>query len=161
VFVSILLTVGSVWLNAHAPMMTMAIAKGNFDIARKQLNHDIFNGTFVFILGVGAILFTVYMMNFYQYYNDRILSITDILLLLITQFSTLYIGFIGIYCRFFKEEVLLKLGLVQSVLMVTLLLFGLPRLGLTYMLMLIAVFQWLFFLPMAYKLFMPFYNLTS
>ena len=149
------------WLNAHAPMMTMAIAKGNVDIAQKQLNHDIIIGALVFILGVGVILFSVYMMNLYQYYNNRILSITDISLLLISQFSTLFIGFIGVYCRFFKEEVLLNLGLVQSALMVVLLLFGLPRLGLTYMLMLIAIFQWVLFLPIAYKLFMPFYNRTS
>ena len=160
-FVSILLTVGSVWLNAHAPMMTIAIAKRNFNIARKQLNHDFVKGTFLFILGMGAILFTVYMMNLYQYYNNRILSITDISLLLISQFSVLFIGFIGVYCRLFKEEVLLKLGLIQSALMIALLLFGLPRLGLTYVLMLIAIFQWFLFLPIAYKLFMPFYNRTS
>jgi hypothetical protein len=149
---SALLVVSSVWLNANAPSISIMISKGKVNYTRLMFKKYIFNGVITYVSFGIFFIFILSMLNEIDLYGDRFLSEIDLFLLLLAKLATLLIGFLGVYTRLYKVELLYTVSFISIILNLFLLTVILPEFGLTATLFGSMIVEWFFLLPYSYHL---------
>ena len=134
------------WLDALIPKMNILVAKRNKNELDRLYIGAIIRGYLLFIVGALSLVCLVYLSQYFQFYNDRILSIDLVILYLISELAIVKIGFLAKYLRAHRAEPFYLLSLVNGLLVAGLLLWGLPQ-GLYIIFCGLILVYWLAILP--------------
>ena len=115
-------------------------------------------GFFFYLLCSCFFIFLLIIIQSFPDLSRRILPFDTTLVLILSEAATYIYGVLGVYTRFHKIEVFYKLALIQIAIILFLVFFLLPKVSLFTFFSLIALLQWIIFLPIAFFFFYPYWK---
>ncbi len=146
----------SATLDAKIPKFNVMVAKGE----QEELNHS-FKKAFVqryllFLIASAMAIGLLYLMNCYQFYQDRFLAFPLILLFFTLQIPMVTITSMAVYLRSHKAEPYYWLSVFNAILIVLAIVVILPKYSLFGLLVSINIINWAIILPLAAIIFFKF-----
>lgn len=154
----LLVPFSSIFFNAYAPKITILIAQNSFEQARSMTLKTGLVGFFFYLLCSCFFIFLLIIIQSFPDLSRRILPFDTTLVLILSEAATYIYGVLGVYTRFHKIEVFYKLALIQIAIILFLVFFLLPKVSLFTFFSLIALLQWIIFLPIAFFFFYPYWK---
>lgn len=146
--------VSNAWIITKVPIINILVAQ------KKYVELDnIFKKSFIqsviiqFILFIILILGMVFLSNYLPRYSERFLDIKNTILLMLPQFTQLIIIFLSVYLRAHKEEPLMWVTLIQSILIFISVIFIFRLYNLEAFLFSLNIIYFAFVLPFSYYIF--------
>ncbi len=144
-----LIGISQAWVFTKIPSFNILVAQKR----RKELN-QFFKKSFVQSILIQIffsifLLFTFYILFDQGFYEDRFLSIKDIIILLLIQLPIQIVNYLAIYLRSHKEEPYVLYSVFCALMMTIALFLVLPKYGFNYMLYFMLVSYYLILLPYA------------
>lgn len=142
------------WNQSRVPTFNLLAAKRQKRELLKLLRKSVIFSCTLYILGSISLLILVYIINVYHFYNDRILDLPFVALILSYQFATLIITPIGgAYLRAHGDDPWYIVAIVCAILTTISIFTILPRYGLWGLLISTNVINWFVLLPLGAKVY--------
>jgi hypothetical protein len=147
--------ISSAWLESKIPKFNIMVSRGLKQEISLLFNKSAIQGYVVFIFGVSSLLLLVYISNYYQFYNDRVLSLYLVFLLVLSNSAGMIVLFMAKFLRAHKAEPYYLLSLFNGILVAVSIYFLLPD-SLHNVIMSFVFIYWLAMLPLAYWVYRKF-----
>lgn len=152
--VGALFSLSAAWTWSKIPTFNLLAAKRQRTELMKLLRKSILLCSAFNLAGSLAILALVYLINKYNFYNNRFLDMELIILILSYYFAALLLTPIGIYLRAHNDDPWYIVSIMCAVL-TTAAIFGiLPYYGLHGLIVSITLINWLIYLPLGLKIYL-------
>lgn len=99
------------WVDSLIPKLNMLVATNNKSKLKSVYLISASKGIALFILGSIILLLGIYFINYYEFYADRALPLTLVLMLIISEIGIFFNALIGKYLRTHKDEPLYILSI--------------------------------------------------
>lgn len=137
-----------VWLFSKLPKMNMLAAKGERVALYKLFKERSLFTLVTYIVGVFAIMLLVYLASYFEFYNSRILSFSNILLLCFSELSVVLMSIYAIYVRAHKLEPFNIPSIITALSTGAIVFISMQEKSIYHMYIYVNLFQWLIMLPL-------------
>lgn len=146
--------VSNAWIITKVPIVNMLVAQKNYleldHLFKKAFIQSIVIQLLLFLALIGGMMvMRIYLVK----YADRFLDIHNTILLMLPQFTQLIIIFLSVYLRAHKEEPLMWITLIQSLMIFLAVVFILRIFGLHSFFYVLNAIYLFFVLPFSYRIF--------
>lgn len=152
--ISAMCGVANAWILTKIPTINMFVAKFDYLSLDKLFKKALVQSVVIqLVLSVFLIIGIYFLQIYFISYSIRFLSIPDVILLIIPQFTQLLIIFYSVYLRAHKEEPLMWIILLQSILIILAVFFILRLYDLRLFLYSLNIIYLFIALPLSYYVF--------
>lgn len=148
-------TLSSAWLESKIPKFNIMVSRGLKHEVSSLFNKSAIQGYIFFIFGVTILLLLIYISNYYQLYNDRVLSLYLVFLLVLSNSAGIIVLFMAKFLRAHKAEPYYLLSLFNGVLVAGSIYFILP-ISFSNTIASLVFIYWFAILPVAYWIYLRF-----
>lgn len=141
------------WLTAKIPIFNIYISRGQRSLLNSSFKKNLIIGGIVFVSSSLVLIMVMFLSNYYNYYNDRLLTTLQVTLLLIYYLENYIVGSLAIYLRAHKDEPFYILSFAAALFIALNLIISLKYFDLTTVLIIQVIVSWIVFFPWAFMIY--------
>ncbi len=142
------------WVVSSIPKYNILVSQKKYLELRDLFTKSVFSAILVHVLTSLILVVGIYFILIHTKYENRILSVENVIVLLFISFIQSLINYLAIYLRSFKEEPFFLLSIFNALLVLFILFFVLPNFGLLTMLLVNAGLLSFLILPLSINIFL-------